>query len=114
MGGDALEKVDWTLPGMEKFSADDIAFFKRDIADPDGGIVNSIHCLGWAYWPVRNKGYLDEQLLRVIADFIEIQNKPFWDEYDAYCAAQEPLTEKEQLCLEELGSMPTPTSSTTE
>ena len=81
-----MDKVDWSLPGMDKFSSDDIAFFKRDIAteqNPDGALVNSIQSLGWAYWPIKNKGYLDERLLRKIADFIEIQNKPFWDEYEA-------------------------------
>ena len=84
MGRDALNKVDWTLPGMEKFSEDDIAFFKRDIADDDGGLVCEMACLGWGFWPVKNKGFYDERLLRVIANFIEIQNKPIWDAYDVY------------------------------
>ena len=91
MGRDALNKVDWTLPGMEKFSNEDIAFFKRDIIKEDSSIVNSIDCLGWAYWPITNHGYLNARLLRKIADFTEIQNKPWEDEYDRYCSEQAEL-----------------------
>jgi len=83
MGGDPLDKVDWTLPGMEKFSEADIRFLKKTITDED--LVNSIHCLGWALWPTTNRGYYNEDVLRKLADFIEIQNKPFWDEYDKHC-----------------------------
>lgn len=93
MGRNALSKVDWTLPGMEKFSEDDIRFFKRELEDEEGGIVYSIQCLGWGFWPISNRGYLDEHLLRKIADFIEIQNKPFWDDYEKYC--QETMDEND-------------------
>lgn len=85
MGRDALKTVDWTLPGMEKFSQADLDFFEREIVADDPHIVNAMASLGWAYWPVSNKGFLDERLLRKIADFIEIQNKPFWDSYEEYC-----------------------------
>ena len=95
MGGDALtpeekaeyeqmlEKVDWNLPGMEVFGEDSLRWIKRSILDED--IVNAIACLGWGFWPTKNRGYYDEHSLRKIADFIEIQNKPFWDEYERYC-----------------------------
>ena len=84
-----LAAVNWELPGMEKFSKDDIAFFKREIGHEKGGIVKSLHSLGWSYWPIANRGYLDHRLLRVIADFIEIQNKPFWDDYEAMNAEED-------------------------
>lgn len=92
-----LDRVKWDLPGMDKFSEEDIAFFKRDILKGEG-IVDSIHSIGWSYWPTANNGFLNEHLLRKIADFIEIQNKPFWDDYEAYCASLEPL-ELEGLLL---------------
>lgn len=120
MGRNTLNKVDWSLPDLKKFSEADIAFFKRNIYtedNPDGAIVNSIASVGWSYWPRTNQGFLDANLLRKIADFIEICNKPFWDEYDKYCAAQEPPNEtelKEMQCLEELGSTPIHTSFTEE
>jgi cell division septum initiation protein DivIVA len=84
-----LAAVNWELPGMEKFSKDDIAFFKREIGHEKGGIVKNLHSLGWSYWPIANRGYLDHRLLRVIADFIEIQNKPFWDDYEAMNAEED-------------------------
>ena len=83
----SLEQVDWTLPGMEKFDQRTLDSFKRSIEQ--GDIVNSIHSLGWALWPTVNRGYYDSDHLRQIADFLEIQNKPFWDEYDRYCEEQE-------------------------
>jgi hypothetical protein len=113
MGEQNLEKVDWTLPGMDKLGDDMIRWITRLIKDEE--VVNDISCLGWAFWPVKNGGYLDERTLRVLADFIEIQNKPFWDDYERYCNEQEPLTEQEMedmKCLDELGSMLTPTSTT--
>ena len=78
-----LDAVNWKLPGMEKFSESDIAFFKREIAHKQAALVHTLPSLGWAYWPTTNRGFLDAPLLRRIADFIEIQNKPFWDEYEA-------------------------------
>ncbi len=108
-----LEQVDWDLPGMENIGEDMTRWLVRLIRE--GELINSIHCLGWGYWPTKNGGYLDERTLRVLADFIEIQNKPFWDEYEAYCAAQEPLTDaeiEEMKCLDELGFIATPTSTT--
>ncbi len=108
-----LAEVKWDLPGMEQFSDNQRQVLIRCIQG--GDIVNSIHCLGWALWPTQNKGYYDTEHLRMIATFLEVQNKPFWDEYEAYCAAQEPLTEQEQeeqLCLDELGFTVTPTSTT--
>lgn len=78
-----LDKVDWGLPGMENFTEQDKMILERCILG--GDIVNSVSCLGWALWPTSNKGYYDENHLRRIADFIEIQNKPFWDEYDQWC-----------------------------
>lgn len=93
MGRDVLSKVDWTLPGMEKISKDMNRWLIRIIEDEE--LVHSIACLGWAFWPTKNGGYLDQQTLRVLADFIEIQNKPFWDEYDAYYDSQEPLTDEQ-------------------
>lgn len=105
-----LAEVKWDLPGMEQFNDHQRETLIRCIQG--GDIVNSIHCLGWALWPTQNKGYYDSDHLRMIATFLEVQNKPFWDEYEAYCATQEPLTEEDQLCLDELGSIATPTSTT--
>lgn len=104
-----LEQVNWDLPGMEKFDDRTKEIFIRSIQQ--GDIVNSIHSLGWALWPTKNRGYYDSHHLRQIADFLEIQNKPFWDEYKAYCAVQEPLT-GDELCLDELGFTVIPTSTT--
>lgn len=70
---------------MEEFSESDVEFFKRSIGSEDSAIVNSVHSLGWALWPVKNQGYYNEDTLRKIARFIEIQNKPLWDGYDEYC-----------------------------
>ncbi len=86
---DMLEQVDWNLPGMENFSKDNKEYLTRFILD--GTLVNDATCLGWALWPTKNEGFYDEKILRVIADFIEIQNKPFWDDYAAYCYEQEQL-----------------------
>ncbi len=44
--------------------------------------------MGWSLWPTKNTGYYDTEHLRAIADFLEIQNKPFWDAYDRYCEEQ--------------------------
>lgn len=133
-----MEQVNWFLPGMEKFSEQQLSAIKRSLDNED--IVNSIHCLGWALWPTENRGYYDSEWLRVIADFLEIQNKPFWDEYEAYCQAQQEeaeaaargectnlegcknecngacgyttFTHGDELCLDELGFTATPTSTT--
>jgi hypothetical protein len=90
-----LEKVDWKLPGMEKFHEHQIKTLKRSIEI--GTIVNSIHSLGWSLWPTKNEGYYDEHWLRTIADFIEIQNKPFWDEYEKYCEEQHQRDEENNV-----------------
>lgn len=95
---EALAKVDWSLPGMEKISEDNKKFLTKLILEED--LVNSVHCLGWAFWPTKNNGYLDERLLRLLADFIEIQNKRFWDEYDKYC--QEHAEEMSEEMSEEV------------
>lgn len=78
-----MKEPDWSLPGMEKFSEEQIRHLKRAIENRN--IVESIHCLGWALWPTDNRGYYDSGFLRTIADFLDIQNKPFWDEYDKAC-----------------------------
>ncbi len=88
----------WFLPGMEKFSEQQLSALKRAIDDTS--IVNSIHCLGWALWPTKNQGYYDSEWLRTIADFLEIQNKPFWDEYETYCNSNEPLDDEESFSFE--------------
>jgi len=88
-----LDKVDWGLPGMDAFSERDIDYFKRSILA--GDIVESMSCLGWALWPTENKGFYDTSSLRMIASFLEIQNKPFWDEYDKYC--EESLSQPEDI-----------------
>lgn len=75
-----LEKVNWELPGMEQFDERTTEWIKRTILD--GDIVEAICCLGWSLWPTTNHGYYDEWHLRKIADFLEIQNKPFWDSYE--------------------------------
>lgn len=80
---DTLAKVDWGLPGMEGIDKRDRDSITRSILS--GDIVNSYYCMGWALWPTCNRGYYDERWLRKIADFLEIQNKPFWDEYEEYC-----------------------------
>lgn len=90
-----MEQPDWNLPGMENISEHDIRWLKKSIENED--IVKSIHCLGWAFWPTKNVGYYDERTLRVMADFIEIQNKPFWDEYDAYCEQELRARDEEEL-----------------
>jgi len=97
MGRDTLEKVDWTLPGMEKFTEDQRRLLERLIENED--IVHSLSSLGWALWPTSNRGYYDENFLRMIADFIEIQNKPVWDEYDKWC--QENIDENDFIDSEE-------------
>ena len=78
-----LEQVDWNLPGMEEITPQQRETLTRSILN--GDIVNSIHSLGWSLWPTKNRGYYDEVWLRCIARFIEIQNKPFWDDYEKYC-----------------------------
>jgi hypothetical protein len=105
-----LEQVDWDLPGMENIGEDMTRWLVRLIRE--GELINSIHCLGWGFWPTKNGGYLDERTLRVLADFIEIQNKPFWDEYDKWCEEHPPEQEGDELCLDELGFTATPTSIT--
>lgn len=82
-----LATVDWNLPGMEKFDAITSDWLTRLILD--GQLVNSIVCLGWGFWPTQNRGYLNDYYLRILADFIEIQNKPFWDEYEDYVDSKE-------------------------
>lgn len=82
-----LAKVDWRLPGMAKFDDDEREHIERMILG--GDIVDSIHCNGWAFWPTENKGYYDARILRRIAGFIEIQNKPMEDAYDKWCEEQE-------------------------
>jgi len=89
-----IEKVNWSLPGMEDLSKDDISWITRLIEG--GDLVTDISCLGWAYWPTQNKGFLDERLLRTLANFIEIQNKPLWDGYDEYCEQNEELKTPEE------------------
>ncbi len=105
-----LEQVDWNLPGMENIDEDMTLWIVRLIRE--GELINSIHCLGWGFWPIKNGGYLDERTLRVLADFIEIQNKPFWDEYDKWCEEHPLEQEGDELCLDELGSTATLTSTT--
>ena len=78
-----LERVDMDLPGMEAFSFDDCLLLTRLIER--GDLVYTVSSLGWAFWPTNNSGYYDARLLRMMADFIAIQNKPFEDEYDRYC-----------------------------
>lgn len=80
MGTDTLTKVDWAAPGMEKFTERELKYLRRCIEQED--IVCSIHSLGWALWPTTNRGYYDSDLLRKIADFLEIQNKIYWKGYD--------------------------------
>lgn len=82
-----LAQVQWDLPGMEKFDDRERQHFIRSIQQ--GDIVTSIHSLGWALWPTTNRGYYDSENLRRIADFLEIQNKPFWDDYERYCDEQQ-------------------------
>lgn len=68
----------------------DEEFFKR--LEEDGILRDEISSLGWALWPFdkngKQMGYFDEHLLRRVADEIERRNKPFWDEYEAYCRRQ--------------------------
>lgn len=86
---DMLSKVDWNLPGMEKFNEENVRCFTKLILG--GDLVTDISCTGWALWPTSNKGFYPDYFLRQIADFIEIQNKPFWDDYEKYCHEQEQL-----------------------
>ena len=110
-----VEKVDWTLPEMEKVSESNRLLLTRLICD--GTIVNSIRSMGWAFWPTKNKGYYDPWLLRLIADFTEAQNKPFWDEYEKWSEENElredcDCEDEDEICLDELGFTATPTSTT--
>jgi hypothetical protein len=84
-----LGKVDWDLPGMDKFGEDTRRWLTKAILD--GDIVEAMCSLGWSFWPTTNRGYYDERHLRAIADFLEIQNKPFWDSYEKYCSECEDL-----------------------
>jgi hypothetical protein len=81
-----LDKIDWALPGMELFPAAFMRLIIRMVKE--GDLVHEMCCLGWAYWPTKNRGYLDSGVLRHIADFIDIQNKPFWADYERYCDAE--------------------------
>ena len=81
-----LAKVNWSLPGMESLTDYQKTALIRYIQH--GDIVCSLHCLGWAFWPTENRGFYDATSLRTIATFLEIQNKPMWDEYDDYCNSQ--------------------------
>lgn len=65
-----------------------------------GMLVNDISSLGWAFWPEKGGGFFNEHLLRQLADEIEKRNKPFWDEYEAYC-----LTQKDDVIPSEDFSM---------
>lgn len=105
-----LTQVNWTLPGMEVFSDREKEILIRSIQL--GDIVNSIHSLGWALWPTKNRGYYDSEHLRMLAAFLEIQNKPFWDEYDNWCNEHPPEQEGDELCLDGLGFIVIPTSTT--
>jgi hypothetical protein len=80
-----LERVDLTLPGMEAFTEEDCRWLIRCIEQ--GDLVYTISSLGWALWPTENRGYYDARLLRKLADFIEVQNKPMEEEYDRHCAS---------------------------
>jgi hypothetical protein len=68
----------------------DELFFKK--LEDEGLLVNDIGSDGWAFWPINKDGkytgFLNEFYLRKLADEIERRNKPFWDEYEAYCAKQ--------------------------
>lgn len=99
MGGDTLDKVNWSLPGMENFTPERVRNLTKAIEDEL--IVHSIHCLGWALWPTKNEGYYDTAWLRCIADFLEIQNKPWLDEYDEYCEQMGVPEEDVSFYLEE-------------
>ncbi len=90
-----MNAPDWTLPGMELIFEHDKDWLKKAIEQED--IVNSVDCLGWGFWPTQNRGYYDERVLRVMADFLEIQNKPFWDEYHAYCEQELRTRDEEEL-----------------
>ena len=64
-------------------------FFKK--LEDEGSLRNEIASLGWGFWPSECKegsGYFNEETLRILADEIERRNKPFWDEYEAYCKSQ--------------------------
>lgn len=65
-------------------------FFKA--LEESGILRDEMSSLGWALWPFdkngKQMGFFDERLLRRVADEIERRNKPFWDEYEAYCRGQ--------------------------
>lgn len=88
--------ANWDLPGLDKFSEEDRRFIELCITQED--IVFSIHSMGWAYWPVKNRGFLNERMLRLIADFIEAQNKPFWDECEKHLATSDTEYTDDGLC----------------
>jgi len=92
---DSLDTVDWNLPGMEKFSEHTKDWLTRLIKEDQ--LVNQLASLGWSFWPTRNIGFFDERSLRNLADFIEIQNKPFWDGYEEYCKQSLESEEEETL-----------------
>ena len=92
---DALDCVDWNLPGMEQFNEKDkqclISLIEK------GNIVLSYFITeGWAFWPTRNEGYYNSRLLRNIANFLDIQNKPFLDEQDRYFLTYEQYGQEEE------------------
>ena len=64
-----------------------------DKLEADGMLMNSIHSLGWGFWPANGGGYMNEHTLRVLANEIERRNKPFWDEYEEYCKNLPPIDE---------------------
>lgn len=68
----------------------DDTFFKR--LEEHGILRDELSSLGWALWPFnkdgKQMGFFNEHLLRKVADEIERRNKPFWDEYEAYCRRQ--------------------------
>lgn len=70
-------------------------FFKK--LEEEGLLADEITSLGWAFWLPNGGGFMDERLLRILADEIERRNKPFWDEYEAYCASQPKDTDMEEF-----------------
>jgi len=73
-------------------------FFKK--LEDEGSLVKDTAMLGWGFLPnekTARGGYFDESALRALADEIERRNKPFWDEYDKYCASLPVLDEKDTI-----------------
>ena len=66
-----------------------------DKLEKDGILRDELASLGWGFWTFdqegKCQGYMDEHILRVLANEIERRNKPFWDAYEEHCKNLPPV-----------------------